>query len=553
MALGSYFYGRPRSSQAVLYAVFLIVAVVVLSTILTISFAWLHMWYSMLFGKKVDWDSLCTQLPSIDPPGKFSDASQFLSESYKLESAELLGGAVRVPTESFDDMNPDPKKDKRFNIFKKLHSYLEESFPEVSKNLEHVNTYGLLYTLEGKNPDLEPIVLMAHQDVVPVERQTLDKWTHGAFSGYFDGQYIWGRGAHDTKSSLIAILEATESLLSQDWQPERTTLISFGFDEELDGSRGAKSLADVIRERYGAVYMIIDEGSGVEVMKGHTFAFVSVSEKGYTDINIRLDTPGGHSSAPPDHTGIGILSELLAKLETSHIANTEYYLNSDDIVAEMYSCVAKYGEDIGGNERSKLVDVEYLRETLKSNRYERPYISTTQAIDVINGGVKLNALPEQVTAIVNHRIDVHETVAEVTDRIVELAKAVAKEHQLGLNLNGKMLLTGESGTFDITNGQSMEPAPISPFSTDSEHWKLLVGTTKHALGAWFDLTDVTVTPTLSVGNTDTWQSAGLTKNVYRYTVGTPNSGGHAHTVDEYISLESHLAALVWYYEMMQFF
>jgi Gly-Xaa carboxypeptidase len=36
----------------------------------------------------------------------------------------------------------------------------------------------------------------------------------------------------------------------------------------------------------------------------------------------------------------------------------------------------------------------------------RSLTTTTQAIDVITGGIKSNALPEEATAIVNHRISV---------------------------------------------------------------------------------------------------------------------------------------------------
>lgn len=38
-------------------------------------------------------------------------------------------------------------------------------------------------------------------------------------------------------------------------------------------------------------------------------------------------------------------------------------------------------------------------------------MGTTQAVDVVRGGVKINALPEQVEAIVNHRIAEHRCVA----------------------------------------------------------------------------------------------------------------------------------------------
>lgn len=44
------------------------------------------------------------------------------------------------------------------------------------------------------------------------------------------------------------------------------------------------------------------------------------------------------------------------------------------------------------------------REMAHSDPKLNAFLATTQAIDLINGGVKVNALPEVVTATINHRI-----------------------------------------------------------------------------------------------------------------------------------------------------
>lgn len=43
---------------------------------------------------------------------------------------------------------------------------------------------------------------------------------------------------------------------------------------------------------------------------------------------------------------------------------------------------------------------------MSKDRSMKNLIGTTQAIDLISGGIKANALPEQAAAIVNHRISV---------------------------------------------------------------------------------------------------------------------------------------------------
>ncbi|KAG9104365.1 hypothetical protein FRC06_003171 [Ceratobasidium sp. 370] len=86
-------------------------------------------------------------------------------DGFEAKAAEWLGGAVRIPTESFDNMGPGGDDD-HWLIFDKFHKYLEEQFPGVHKTLklEKVNTYGLLYTWPGSDSSLKPLLLMGHQD-----------------------------------------------------------------------------------------------------------------------------------------------------------------------------------------------------------------------------------------------------------------------------------------------------------------------------------------------------------------------------------------------------
>lgn len=101
---------------------------------------------------------------------------------------------------------------------------------------------------------------MAHQDVVPIDDAS--DWTHPPFAGVFDGEWIWGRGSSDCKNVLIGLMSVVEDLLSQDWQPQRTVLFAFGFDEESHGFLGAGAISAALEERYGkdSFEFILDEG-----------------------------------------------------------------------------------------------------------------------------------------------------------------------------------------------------------------------------------------------------------------------------------------------------
>ena len=79
--------------------------------------------------------------------------------------------------------------------------------------LTKVNTYGLHYEWTGSDSTLKPIMLTAHQDVVPVDPTTVDQWKYPPYSGHFDGERIWGRGSVDDKSGLIGILSVPLVLL----------------------------------------------------------------------------------------------------------------------------------------------------------------------------------------------------------------------------------------------------------------------------------------------------------------------------------------------------
>ena len=144
-----------------------------------------------------------------------------------------MSRAIQIPTVSTGD--PETQESEPFARYV---AWTRETYPEVHEQLrlELIADHSMLFTWAGSNPDLKPILLTAHYDVVPVAPGSEGDWTHPPFSGAVVDGYVWGRGALDDKSGVIAMLEAVTLLLAQGFAPERTVYLSFGHDEEVGGN-----------------------------------------------------------------------------------------------------------------------------------------------------------------------------------------------------------------------------------------------------------------------------------------------------------------------------
>lgn len=179
--------------------------------------------------------------------------------------------------------------------------------------LDHVNSHGLILTWKGDvAPDkAKPIVMLTHQDLVPVLEDNVNSWTHPPYQGHFDGELIWGRGATDDKGYMISILENMDLLMKSGFQPKRIINLVFGCDEEISSENCGRPISEHLPSRYGpdSIYLVIDEASvSLQEQFNQSFALVSVSEKGCLDIGINVTATGGHASNPPDHNTIGIIA-----------------------------------------------------------------------------------------------------------------------------------------------------------------------------------------------------------------------------------------------------
>lgn len=168
------------------------------------------------------------------------------------------------------------------------------------------------------------------------------------------------------------------------------------------------------------------------------------------------------------------------------------HLDRQTPIYETVKCIGQHASDISPSlrraikrsttDKRALHDVERL--LFASSPYIKAIVSTTQAIDLINGGVKSNALPELSWAVVNNRIGTESSVRAVQERFTNVIGPLAAEANLTLTAFGKKVLNrtvepwAAAGDVILSDawGTALEPAPITPTDEKAIPYRLLSGT-----------------------------------------------------------------------------
>lgn len=529
--------------------------------------------YVLILLQPLDNSSICPVYEALAPP-KFHENNSTVLEilhgaEYRKWSIGNLAGAVRVDTQVHDQMPDVEDSPQSWAAFADFHRYLEKAFPLVHANtkIHKINTYGLVLHWRGSDPSLKPLMLAAHQDVVPVQKDTLQEWSYPPFEGHYDGKYVYGRGASDCKNSLIAVLEAVELLMREDYKPARGVVMAFGFDEEISGVYGAKRISQFLEEKFGAngIYALIDEGPGLiqDPLSGQLVAAPSTGEKGYLDLKVELSMHGGHSSVPPDHSSIGIMGELASNIEADPYVPK---LTPENPILQYLQCIAvNSGDRVSKLKRKAIIRAAFDRVAnlklvlvLGKHRLSKYLIQTSQAVDLFRGGEKANALPEYAQLVVNHRISVGESVDFVKNRFASRVKSIAEKYDIDMIAYGENVYKASNshGHFNVEmfSEHSLEYAPVSP-SNDTV-WEYLARTTRHVfehlvLNNSTDYPMVTA-PSIMPANTDTKYYWNLTKHIFRYSpMIVDYMEINIHSVDEKIEFDGHLQLTAFYYEYIQ--
>jgi carboxypeptidase PM20D1 len=431
---------------------------------------------------------------------------------------EALQALVRIRTVSHADeslIDPEP--------FERFVATLAEVFPLLHERLtlHRVLDRSLLFHWAGRSAD-EPVVLMAHMDVVPVDEAA--PWQHPPFGAEIHDGAVWGRGTLDDKGSLVGICAAVERLLAEGVVPARDLWLSFGAREEVSGP-DARAAVDVLREHGVTPWFVLDEGGAIahQAFPGvrPPLGVIGVSEKGTTTIELRAEGRGGHSSTPAPHGPTARIARAVVRLEERPFA-----ARLPEPTLELFSRMAPH---VPLALRPLFTHARRLQPVLKralvaAGAEPAALVRTTMSVTMLSGSPAHNVIASSATAAVNLRILVGDTVASATEHV---RRAIADD---SITLR----------PMDVN-----EPSPLSPY--DDPAFELVSSTITELFH------DAVPTPYVMMAATDSRYFTELCPRVYRFTPFrmTKAQRESIHSYDEHLGVEDFLTGVRWYARLIE--
>lgn len=408
--------------------------------------------------------------------------------------------------------------------FNQFNQFLEKSYPLIHQQLKKttINKYSYIYEWKGTDSNLQPIILMAHYDVVPVEPSAIKLWTVNPFSGEIKNGIIWGRGSVDDKANVIAILEATEYLLKKKLQPNRSILLCFGHNEESTGT-GAIAIVNFLQSKNIKANLVIDEGGEITTTKlkdiSQPVAMIGVAEKGYVTFELSVEKPGGHSSKPDKETAIDILSKAL------------YQLRKVEMPSHITPPVKEFLNRVSGSstdfiKKMALNNMWLFEGKVKSILSATPegnaMLRTTIVPTIIESGVRENVIPTNAKAIVNCRI----LTGETTKDVEEFIRKQINDNRVNIKISGDF---------------NTEPSAATDFNSPA------FKEVEHAIYSIVD--NVIPAPYIMIGATDSRNYRSISNGVVNFSPLIDSKGYHG--IDERLPIKDFQRAFNFFTIVLQ--
>jgi acetylornithine deacetylase/succinyl-diaminopimelate desuccinylase-like protein len=293
----------------------------------------------------------------------------------------------------------------------------------------------------------KPILLLAHIDVVPANRED---WSVDPFKLTEQDGYFYARGSGDDKYMAAAFVTNLIKYKKEGYKPDRDIIVALETDEEILDSNGLgiqwllKNHRDLIDAEFA-----LNEGGGVGLKDGKPIRnSVQTSEKVSLSYLLEVKNKGGHSSVPLKDNAIYRLAEGLVRL-----SKFSFPLNLNETTRAYFERTAQFeSEQTASDIRTVLSDkpdpaaMSFVR--LAANPAYNAQLRTTCVATMLAGGHAVNALPQLATAQVNCRI----MPGEPVDGVKATLERVLDDDQIKVTQMGQPVLSAPSALHEEIMG-----------------------------------------------------------------------------------------------------
>ncbi|MBW0102253.1 M20/M25/M40 family metallo-hydrolase [Pseudonocardia sp. KRD291] len=434
-----------------------------------------------------------------------------------------LRSLVRAPTVS----HRDPARTDGA-AFDHLLDELARRFPLVHRDLAVTRpaTHALLLHWRGRT-GADPLVLMAHLDVVPVDGEA--PWTHPPFDAVLadspEGPAVWGRGTLDDKGCVVAICTAVERLLGAGFVPERDVWLSFGCDEEVGGASAVEAV-EHLRSHGVRPWFVLDEGGAVagQAFPGVAAAVgvIGVTEKGSSLFELRARGRGGHSSTPAAGGPTARIARAVWRLDRSAMPSSLPAPTVEMLRRMAPRAPFALSRLMGAADRLGPLVTRALR---AAGPEAAAMTRTTLSVTTLTGSGASNVIATTATAGVNARILVGDSVAGVAEH---LRRTI-----------------GDPGV-EVSVVDAIEPSPVSPWAGEPA-FSLI----ERTVAAVFP--DAVATPYAAMAATDSRHFTRICNRVYRFAPFRMSRAQRQsiHSYDERLTVSALLEGVDWYAALIE--
>ena len=432
-------------------------------------------------------------------------------------AVDALAQLVRCKTISYHDKSLEDDGE-----FQKLICLLPQLYPRVFDvcSVDQLPDRALLLRWPGKN-QVDPAVLMAHYDVVPVNEEN---WEKPPFAGILENGVLWGRGTLDTKVTFNGIFSAANYLIGKGFVPENDIYFAFSGGEEVNG-KGAPNIVKFFEDHHIQPAIVVDEGGAVveNVFPGVTkpCGVIGIAEKGMMNVQYRTLSAGGHASAPKPHTPVGVLAAACKKVE-----DHPFKAHIEGPAAQMFDTLGRYSSPLYKMIFANMWCFGWVIDLLgkKSGGEINALVRTTSAFTQMEGSTARNVIPPEAKMVANMRLNPADSVASA---LAYLKKTV------------------NDANVEITTLESFEPSPVS--ETDCPAWDKVASAVANTWPGCI------VTPYLMVQCSDSRHYGKLSNHVYRFSAMdlTAEERATIHGNNERIRVECAQKAVEFYIRLMK--